>query len=120
MQVKGENLMYLSNKAELKRVWVDALRSGKYRQGQNTLHNTDSGSFCCLGVAAAVWGISTPETMGVQEDRYGTPATEGPTEIYQELRFVMPTEIVDTGIDMNDGGKSFAEIADMIERDWDV
>ncbi len=30
--------------------WVDALRSGKYKQGRDRLHSFYYNSFCCLGV----------------------------------------------------------------------
>ncbi len=36
-------------KPAIKRAWVAALRSGKYKQGQNRLKTMD-GRFCCLGV----------------------------------------------------------------------
>jgi hypothetical protein len=127
---KGLTNMDLNNKAELKRVWVEALRSGKYKQTQGTLHNLNTGGFCCLGVAAAVWGLATPEKMGTS-----APWHEGPTEVYELLDWTVgkvPYEGRDgveefkrhpalvEGIEMNDAGKPFTEIADMIERDWNV
>lgn len=39
------------NKENIKK-WVDALRSGKYRQGSGKLYN--GSTFCCLGVACEV------------------------------------------------------------------
>lgn len=30
--------------------WVEALRSGKYKQGSKLLHNTGDNTYCCLGV----------------------------------------------------------------------
>jgi hypothetical protein len=30
--------------------WIDALRSGKYKQGKSELHNSDTNEYCCLGV----------------------------------------------------------------------
>lgn len=33
----------------MKQKWVDALRSGKYKQGRRLLKNRDN-EFCCLGV----------------------------------------------------------------------
>lgn len=35
---------------EIKHQWTDALRSGKYRQGRNTLYDFDDDTYCCLGV----------------------------------------------------------------------
>ena len=39
-------------KKTIAKLWVEALRSGKYKQTQEVLHSIDSGneSFCCLGV----------------------------------------------------------------------
>jgi hypothetical protein len=121
--------MDLTNKAELKRVWLEALRSGKYKQTRGTLHNLNNGGFCCLGVAADVWGLSTPKKMG------NLGFSEGPIEVYELLdatvgkvpytgwddveRFKRHPVLVE-GIGMNDDGKPFTEIADMIERDWNV
>ena len=39
--------------------WVDALRSGKYVQGQYRLHPTDD-TFCCLGVACDLFAKANP------------------------------------------------------------
>lgn len=36
---------------------VDALRSGRYRQAKRVLHDSQSGGYCCLGVAAVEAGI---------------------------------------------------------------
>jgi len=33
----------------IKKKWIKALRSGKYKQGKMVLHSTDN-KFCCLGV----------------------------------------------------------------------
>lgn len=38
---------------QVKKMWLDALRSGRYKQGQNVLHAYNSVGderFCCLGV----------------------------------------------------------------------
>ena len=35
-------------KPEIKKLWVDALRSGEYKQGREAL--SVGGAFCCLGV----------------------------------------------------------------------
>lgn len=46
--------------AQLKAKWVEALRSGEFKQGQGKLHNPKEDSYCCLGVlcklSGAVWG----------------------------------------------------------------
>jgi hypothetical protein len=45
--------------------WLDALRSGKYKQIQHTLRN-DSG-YCCLGVAAHVLGMNDETVQAAYE-----------------------------------------------------
>lgn len=40
---------------ELKKKWVEALRSGKYEQGEKQLRSQDD-KFCCLGVLADIQG----------------------------------------------------------------
>lgn len=40
-------------KAEIKRKWLEALRSGKYKQGQKRLRGLDN-RYCCLGVLCDV------------------------------------------------------------------
>jgi len=37
---------------EIKKLWVTALRSGKFSQGRNTLLRKDK--YCCLGVLCAI------------------------------------------------------------------
>lgn len=96
-----------------KQVWVDALRSGDFEQCQGTLHNGKG--YCCLGVAAKVWGIADGPEMLVQDF---TEAEEGPYKVYDAVRKLTPRGIYHDGIDMNDGGKSFKAIADMIEEKW--
>lgn len=41
-------------KADLKRRWIEALRSGKFTQGRNFLCIRDE--YCCLGVLAEIEG----------------------------------------------------------------
>lgn len=44
--------------------WVDALRSGKYRQTKGALHRTENGDeFCCLGVACKVYLEENPGSL---------------------------------------------------------
>lgn len=39
---------------EIKKLWIDGLRSGKYRQGQGAL-KTPYGEYCCLGVLCDIY-----------------------------------------------------------------
>lgn len=42
---------------EFKRKWVEALRSGKYKQGRGQLKDTQD-QYCCLGVACIIVGYT--------------------------------------------------------------
>lgn len=50
---------------DVKKLWVDALRSGEYSQCKNALHTSDN-QYCCLGVLCALAvqaGIISPPTL---------------------------------------------------------
>lgn len=99
---------------DLKQKWLEALRSGDYQQTKGTLKSSEG--YCCLGVfLSAVVGEEPPvydydEETGLQD--------EGPQELYDFCRDYLPEEVFKKGINMNDQGKSFSEIADMIEENW--
>lgn len=40
---------------EIIKLWTDALRSGKYKQGRVKLYNTKDDTYCCLGVLCRVY-----------------------------------------------------------------
>lgn len=48
--------------------WVEALRSGKYKQTRRSLH--DDNGFCCLGVACAVAVENGLDLQVRQQDAY--------------------------------------------------
>ena len=85
--------------------WVEALRSGKYKQGRQYLNQ--DGKYCCLGVACEVLKIM-PEDM-----------------FYPPWSLVQALDLVDdagksrdssaTLAWLNDNGKDFEAIADLIE-----
>ena len=39
---------------KLKQKWIEALKSGKYKQGMSVLHSIDDDTYCWLGVLAAI------------------------------------------------------------------
>lgn len=41
----------------IKSKWLKALRSGKYKQGADMLHNPHDNTYCCLGVLCSVAGV---------------------------------------------------------------
>lgn len=90
------------------KTWVNALRSGEFKQTRRTLQDQDG--FCCLGVYAVVNKLPGYRTMYALSE-----LDEGPSDIYQMIHAEVPSQVVDQGVAMNDTGKSFREIADMIE-----
>jgi hypothetical protein len=97
--------------AALKAKWVEALRDGKYEQGQSYLRRGTQ--FCCLGVLCDLVSKNEWEV------------TDSNIFRFRGVRGFLPGELRDgAGIsvgeendvaNMNDNGKSFAEIADYIE-----
>lgn len=81
-------------------IWIDALRSGKYKQGHGMLRTETSEGveFCCLGVAQELFDLkhSSPD--------YVTP---------EWLKTAIQVELAYLNDDRND---SFSEIADHIEQ----
>lgn len=102
-----------STRPENMRKWIDALRSGNYKQGLHQLKSTD-GAYCCLGVACKVSGLpfaSTASVMprtvqywcGLEENN---PMLKTPHGLVQAVR-------------ANDGLRmSFDEIADALEKTY--
>ena len=90
--------------AEIKSKWVEALRSGKYKQTTKVLRNFDG--YCCLGVLREVM------------DPHDTTSLEGAGEMLNEdqiARANLSHKRARELAEMNDGGCDFNEIADTIE-----
>lgn len=96
--------------------WIDALRSGEYKQGQDRLNDGDA--FCCLGVACHT-------LYGPRDDgRWFDMGTVAPDELVRDLHlrdenggFPLGKELKNNPCltDANDRDVSFTEIADFIE-----
>ena len=119
------------------RLWMDALRSGKYEQGKGALRR--DGKFCCLGVLCDVYRKETGDGMWVDGYGNGNSFNTGyfntgygghfvafpPLEVYNWLGI----DYIDIGniqdplrrsidpIEANDTfGWTFDQIADALER----
>lgn len=96
---------------EIARKWVDALRSGEYKQTRGRLRSGDR--FCCLGVLCEINGTRWNAAKGWlaldADDIYDK--AELPVGDFKDR----PS----TGryATLNDDGVSFAEIASQIEKD---
>lgn len=124
---------------EAKRLWLEALRSGRYRQERGWLH-LDGGGYCCLGVLCDV-AIKAGVTVKVRhvDDEwdgcavvsYDGAETFPPESVmaWAELPDCPTVEVPETDLlecfspsvsltTLNDDLEwSFAQIADAIERD---
>lgn len=110
---------------DIKAKWIKALRSGKYAQGKGQLHTGDK--FCCLGVLCDLHAKATGQTWdGARYDgedlmlpisvanwarlpkKYRGSASDR-TDVYFSDEHESLSEL-------NDGGKSFKEIAAVIKE----
>ncbi len=101
----------------IKEKWLPALRSGKYEQCRNKLH--DGSGFCCLGVAADV--------MRVRRDSFLVPPSEvedvSDDDVGNRIYMAMGRVVNHLGDDIgggyfaekNDSGHTFEQIAYDIE-----
>ncbi len=108
---------------EFAQKWVDALKSGKYPQGEGYLEN-DYGQYCCLGVACR---MNHPKVD--LRHKFFIDASKDSKKnkeyITKSLERSMPALLRGVDVDqsfvqkvskMNDDGYSFDEIADWIEN----
>lgn len=107
--------------------WVEALRSGKYKQGKQVLHDIDNNTYCCLGVACDLFKDDTKLQLGTQNMYMSHQGTR--VQTYDNHPFYLPVSVAeflnikDTGAlkcgstlgYKNDKGATFNEIADIIE-----
>lgn len=104
---------------KFKRKWITALRSGDYEQGESVLKVPKNQQYCCLGVACVVAGVRSCDI-----------SDKGlPSQLSAKLQAKLPPffrsneedgdhEGLVALADMNDSGKTFAEIADYIEDNF--
>jgi hypothetical protein len=115
---------------EIKAKWVVALRSGEYEQGTGQLRMDDQ--YCCLGVLCDLHskedntaGWKPSSSFADDFDYHTEQAKEGgllhpAVRDWAGLDSVDPLICINTSVSenistLNDGGKTFAEIADLIE-----
>jgi hypothetical protein len=112
-------------KADIKDRWIKALRSGEYKQCRSQLHNVKENSFCCLGVLCDL----TKEELGgewneweqikYKDDKAASATLPEIVMKYCDLHSCDGLYNKNCSLAMdNDKGKSFEEIADIIERNF--
>ena len=105
--------------------WVTALRSGKYKQTKH--HLADDNGFCCLGVACEVYTRYHPlekafalEFFSQSIVLYAGESMELPFIVMKWLGLRTPVGSYGGNLSLtvdNDRGKTFAEIANIIESE---
>ena len=104
---------------KVKQAWIDALRSGKYKQARKRLYRQETKGYCCLGVLC---DIAKPEGW----DGIGIEINEPGEAVYYDFQklptvtrvsFGIPEKVCADLMGMNDKGKTFKTIAKHIERE---
>lgn len=116
---------------EIKKAWVEALRSGRYQQGKGALHRKGlpDDQFCCLGVLCELaveagqaerfehaGGLLVFYRAGNRLSGFlpdGVAVWAGLTSSTPRVEVV--PNVISNLVDLNDEGMSFTEIADLIE-----
>lgn len=115
----------MPNKENIQK-WVEALESGKYKQGTSRLRRIDN-SYCCLGVACQVAlenGLEIDLRKDVDDYSYDRDSCTLPKKVHNWLGIINEggyfgnIEFKDgsNAIRVNDAGMSFVEIAQKIRK----
>lgn len=122
---------------EIKKRWVEALVSRKFKKGEGCLYNSDTGAHCALGVLCE---LAVEDGITKRRDsRHGGPSFYGkdgegcdsilPREVVEWAGLESPSPIVSfrdsvwdettffTVSELNDMGASYEYIADKIEAE---
>jgi hypothetical protein len=118
-----------------RKLWVEALRSGKYQQGRTVMFHDERRTMCCLGVACDASGLGTWEpnravsTHGLQ---YVTAVMNPRDKANGDNIYGLSSDVTEwLGLadtvgshgtaqslaNLNDVGVPFTEIADIIESE---
>lgn len=99
----------------LKERWIEALRSGKYAQGQGALRKVARNEYCCLGVLCDLCDPSRwTDTNSVDVYWYDGVSNLPPQKVQHAVG--MDQLVTDKLAVMNDGGATFDQIANYIEK----
>ena len=115
-------------KETIKNIWVKALRSGQYQQGKMFLQKNNT--FCCLGVLCDIMQKETGD-LSIRNQNVWDKCV-----LYNEVAGSLPIEVRDWAgmwscdgsitertslTSLNDSNnKTFEEIAEVIEEQWEI
>jgi hypothetical protein len=91
---------------DIKAKWLQALRSGEYKQGHGRLRILPN-LYCCLGVLCEVMGVKADGVLYDGCTSYISPRTQNVAGLRAKDQSRLSS--------MNDRGDTFPEIADWIE-----
>lgn len=125
--------------------WVQALRSGKFKQGKSTLKQFNKKGeprHCCLGVLCELYNqdmkknhkksLPVKNVKSFYDFEYGYAKFGNSSEILPNVvkkwagmksaegSFTNEDSISDSLVDMNDTGKTFKSISNTIEERWEI
>jgi hypothetical protein len=113
----------LEQQKDNRKLWVEALRSGKYRQARALLKNAN-GAMCCLGILADLAGCDWHWSEYHGEFKADDKSGICPVKAMEFVGLFRPHGDYDDGSDsgqcltrVNDEGASFEKIADIIEAE---
>lgn len=107
---------------QIKEKWLNALRSGEYQQTRGFLRTSEG--FCCLGVLCDLYAKETGTEWGEYQGKFKNSSFLGeiatlPPKVIKWSGIVQANpyfENVGSLVSLNDEGKEFPEIADVIEE----
>lgn len=101
--------------AELKKKWIRALRSGKYKQGRYRLYSNFTDSYCCLGLLCDLLDRTKWQKDEWDYWAWGNREDALPETVRRKVKLSPKQQ--GSLIRMNDQeGKTFSEIADYIKE----
>lgn len=94
--------------------WIEALESGKYKQGTKRMYNREDGTYCCLGVYLKLCGVDFSKYDTDDLEKSSFASVVGNESIVMERRLNLDTQQQIRLANLNDKGTSFASIAKML------
>lgn len=91
---------------DIKIKWIEALRSGKFKQGKGRFYQKNSDTYCCLGVLCVIQNAPFENYCG-----RNYPSEQWVAGLSYHIDFSDLSR-------MNDSGKTFSEIANYIEKEY--